>query len=145
MGQLNTKMRKFMGWDSAEEDQFDDEFGDIEEDQSFDVTPLPSVAPLHPPVEVHSASDQMRIITMRPSSYTDAQTMGDHFRKGLPVILNLSEMPDEQAHRMVDFACGLTYGLRGRFEQITNRVFLLSPADVSTTFDSAPTEQRWLS
>ena len=145
MGQLNTKMRRFMGWDDSQEDMFEDDFDDIDQDQPFDVASLPPITPLHHPVEVHSNTEQMRIVTVRPKDYSDAQPMGDHFRDGVPVILNLSEMPEEQAIRVVDFAYGLAYGLRGRLEKITTRVFLLSPADVSTSFDSASTEQRWLS
>ena len=61
------------------------------------------------------------------------RTIGEHFRKSTPVIMNLSEMDDADAKRLVDFAAGLTFGLHGRIERVTAKVFLLSPHNVSVT------------
>jgi cell division inhibitor SepF len=74
-----------------------------------------------------------RITTLHPTTYNEARTIGEHFREGVPVILNLTEMDESDAKRLVDFAAGLTFGLRGSIERVTNRVFLLSPANVSVT------------
>jgi len=59
--------------------------------------------------------------------------VGEHFREGTPVIMNLTEMVDSDAKRLVDFAAGLIFGLRGSIERVTNKVFLLSPANVEVT------------
>jgi cell division inhibitor SepF len=74
-----------------------------------------------------------RITTLHPRTYNEARTIGEHFREGVPVIMNLTEMDDSDAKRLVDFAAGLSFGLRGRIERITNKVFLLSPANVDVT------------
>lgn len=74
-----------------------------------------------------------RITTLHPTTYNEARTLGEHFRDGVPVIMNLSEMDESDAKRLVDFAAGLVFGLRGSFERVTNRVFLLSPANVQVT------------
>ena len=74
-----------------------------------------------------------RITTLHPRTYNEARTLGEHFRDGTPVIMNLSEMDDGDAKRLVDFAAGLIFGLRGDIERITAKVFLLSPADVTVT------------
>jgi cell division inhibitor SepF len=74
-----------------------------------------------------------RITTMHPTTYNEARTIGEHFREHIPVILNLTEMDESDAKRLVDFAAGLTFGLRGSIERVTNRVFLLSPANVTVT------------
>src|ERR1700684_2716737 len=58
---------------------------------------------------------------------------GEHFREGTPVIMNLTEMVDSDARRLVDFAAGLIFGLRGSIDKVTNKVFLLSPANVEVT------------
>ena len=63
----------------------------------------------------------------------EARTIGEHFRDGVPVIINLTEMDEADARRLVDFAAGLAFGLRGTIERVTNRVFLLSPANVQVT------------
>ena len=76
---------------------------------------------------------QYRITTLHPRTYNEARTIGEHFRDGTPVIMNLTEMDDSDAKRLVDFAAGLIFGLHGSLERVTARVFLLSPADVSVT------------
>lgn len=77
--------------------------------------------------------DLTRIITVHPRVFNEAATIGEHFRDGVPVIMNLTEMDDPEARRLVDFASGLTYGLRGTFERVTRNVFLLSPQNVNVT------------
>jgi cell division inhibitor SepF len=74
-----------------------------------------------------------RITTLHPRTYNEARTIGEHFREGTPVIMNLTEMDDADAKRLVDFAAGLIFGLRGSIERVTQKVFLLSPANVDVT------------
>ncbi len=74
-----------------------------------------------------------QITTLHPRTYNEARTIGEHFRKSTPVIMNLSEMEDADAKRLVDFAAGLTFGLHGRIERVTAKVFLLSPHNVTVT------------
>ena len=71
-----------------------------------------------------------RIETVHPRSYNDARRIGEDYREGVPVIMNLSELDDLDAKRIVDFAAGLVFGLRGSIERVTNKVFLLSPPNV---------------
>ena len=71
-----------------------------------------------------------RIVTVEPLNYNDAKRIGEEFRSGVPVIMSLNGMDDEDAKRLVDFAAGLVYGLRGSIERVTTKVFLLSPANV---------------
>ena len=78
-------------------------------------------------------ADLARITTLHPRTYNEARTIGEHFREGTPVIMNLTEMVDSDAKRLVDFAAGLIFGLRGSIDRVTNRVFLLSPMNVEVT------------
>jgi cell division inhibitor SepF len=79
------------------------------------------------------ATDLARITTLHPRTYNEARTIGEHFREGTPVIMNLTEMVDSDAKRLVDFAAGLIFGLHGSIDRVTNRVFLLCPANVEVT------------
>ena len=72
-----------------------------------------------------------RITTLHPRTYNEARTVGENFRDGTPVIMNLSEMDDTDAKRLVDFAAGLVFATRGSIERVTNKVFLLSPPNVT--------------
>ncbi len=87
-------------------------------------TPTP-VAP------VSSVAELSRIVTLHPRTYNEARVVGENFRDGIPVIMNLTEMGDDDAKRLVDFAAGLVFATRGSIERITNKVFLLSPPNVS--------------
>ncbi len=81
------------------------------------------------PATMH-AGDLARITTLHPRTYNEARTIGEHFREGTPVIINLTEMVDSDARRLVDFSAGLIFGLRGSIDRVTNKVFLLSPANI---------------
>jgi cell division inhibitor SepF len=88
------------------------------------VTPEPAPAP---------APEPYRITTLHPRTYNEARVIGERFRDGMPVIMNLTEMDDADAKRLVDFAAGLSFGLRGSIERVTAKVFLLSPRNVDVT------------
>ena len=83
--------------------------------------------------EAPAVKEPYRITTLHPRTYNEARTIGEHFRSGTPVIINLTEMDDVDAKRLVDFAAGLIFGLRGSIERVTNKVFLLSPEHVKVT------------
>ena len=80
-----------------------------------------------------SVAELSRITTLHPRTYNEARTIGENFRDGVPVIMNLSEMDDNDAKRLVDFAAGLVFATRGTIERVTNKVFLLSPPNVAVS------------
>jgi cell division inhibitor SepF len=93
------------------------------------------VARLRPvPEQTRPARDPLsRITTLHPTSYAEARGIGEAYRDGMPVIMNLTEMENADAKRLVDFAAGLAFALRGSMDKVTNKVFLLSPPDVDVT------------
>ncbi len=139
MAQRFNRAMELMGWrvPADDDDFYDDE---VEEVQTSRVTleSLPGGNRLPAPVEVVSATDRLtpaqsslrRIVTLHPDDYSNAREVGEAFRQGTPVIMNLSDLPDAEARRLVDFAAGLVFGLRGNIERVTSRVFLLSPKNV---------------
>ena len=92
----------------------------VREKPAAEPTPAPAVQPY-------------RITTVHPRTYNEARTIGERYREGCPVIMNLTELDDADAKRLVDFAAGLIFGLRGSIERVTAKVFLLSPQDVDVT------------
>ncbi|HEY0249123.1 MAG TPA: cell division protein SepF [Gryllotalpicola sp.] len=98
--------------------------------------PRPERAPVVPirkntPVRAQAVPEMNEILTVHPRQYRDAQAIAEAFRDGIPVIINLSQMNDGDARRLIDFASGLSQGLLGKIERVTNKVFLLSPQHVS--------------
>lgn len=89
---------------------------------------------------VAPAADLNEILTVHPRQYKDAQAIAESFREGIPVIINLSQMSEPEARRLIDFASGLSQGLYGKIERVTNKVFLLSPSHVAVSGDEAEPE-----
>lgn len=127
----------------AYDDEYDDygsEAGSHEEVASVrELRPVSS----HDVVASNRVGGLSRITTIHPRTYNEAKTIGENFRQGIPVIMNLSEMTDADAKRLVDFAAGLVFGLRGDIERVTSKVFLLSPESVEVNAEeSAPSTSR---
>ncbi len=98
--------------------------------------PAPApVTPLRRPTAVRqpAAGAVNEILTVHPKQYRDAQIIAENFRDGVPVIINLSQMSDADARRLIDFASGLSLGLYGRIERVTSQVFLLSPENIAVS------------
>jgi cell division inhibitor SepF len=133
------KMGLYLGLvEDDEHDRYDayDEYP--EEEPAYEEPAARRYAPAAPtaatrPQAVPAFEEGYRITTLHPHSYNDARAIGEHFRTGTPVIMNLTEMSDVDAKRLVDFAAGLIFGLHGRIERVTNKVFLLSPEHVEVT------------
>jgi cell division inhibitor SepF len=150
MAHAMRKMAVYLGL-VEDEHRFQDKYDSYEEYEDYDDQPdrpePPDEAETHvgreeyggyPPADwraehVPQTTDLARITTLHPRTYNEARTIGEHFREGTPVIMNLTEMVDSDAKRLVDFAAGLIFGLRGSIERVTNKVFLLSPANVEVT------------
>ncbi|WP_405732982.1 cell division protein SepF [Streptomyces sp. NBC_01537] len=125
-------VRKATAWlglvdDNGGENYYDEDYADYGEgagpSESWVTDPRIRVA-------AESATDQgRRIATVTPDGFRDARGIGELFRDGVPVIVNLTAMEPSDAKRVVDFAAGLTFGLRGSIERVATRVFLLTPAD----------------
>ncbi|MFW5470262.1 cell division protein SepF [Knoellia sp. CPCC 206435] len=118
-------------YDEAYDEYDTDDAVEAEEprERAAEVTPLNrrSVAQV---VRTHEATGISRITTIHPRTYNEAKTIGENFREGTPVIMNLTDMDDADAKRLVDFAAGLVFGLHGAIERVTAKVFLLSPSTV---------------
>ncbi|WP_159808304.1 cell division protein SepF [Cellulomonas citrea] len=124
----------------------DEEYLDLEQEPTMEdadalVTPLRRPVRVAEPVVEAPLGEVRRITTIHPRSYNDARKIGEAFRDGTPVIINLTDMDDADAKRLVDFSAGLIFGLHGAIERVTAKVFLLSPSDVEVTSSAAATPE----
>jgi cell division inhibitor SepF len=89
----------------------------------------------NPPPHLRAVPDQRptRVSVLEPSSFNDAQTLADRFKRQQPVILNLQNVDGDLSRRMVDFCSGLTYALDGHIQTVASRVFLLTPRNVEVS------------
>ena len=79
---------------------------------------------------------------LEPSSFNDAQSLADRFKRQQPVILNLQNVDGDLARRMVDFCAGLTYALDGQIQTVASRVFLLTPRNVEVSAERKRIAER---
>ncbi|MBA4370442.1 MAG: hypothetical protein C0418_02550, partial [Coriobacteriaceae bacterium] len=88
-----------------------------------------------PPVETLPAAGpaQVNMYICEPRSFAEAQGIADRFRADTPVIMNLTGTDPDTAKRLIDFASGLTYGRDGGLQKVSERVFMLSPANVTVS------------
>lgn len=86
-------------------------------------------------VRTVSMPSRAKPTVLSPRSYNDAKQIGDTFKSRQPVIINLQDLRTDVAHRLVDFAAGLTFALDGQMEKVTQNVFLLTPANMEVDDD----------
>ncbi len=101
------------------------------------VTPIKRIAPVR-----DEPADLRQITTIHPRSYNDAKVIGESFRDGIPVIMNVTDMGEADAKRLVDFSAGLVFGLHGSIERVTSKVFLLSPSFVEVLGEDKKSETQ---
>jgi cell division inhibitor SepF len=147
MGSAMRKMGVYLGL-LEDTERYDDEYYDDYDDraphgaaeQPARPAPVANISERRRPSAAHQhvpagpqgvVAELSRITTLHPRTYNEARSIGENFREGVPVIMNLSEMDDADAKRLVDFAAGLVFAVRGTIERVTNKVFLLSPPNVS--------------
>ncbi|HEX6517355.1 MAG TPA: cell division protein SepF [Nocardioidaceae bacterium] len=148
MGSAMRKMGVYLGL-LEDTERYDDDYSyeeyderprsehprDVERAEGARPTPVANIAERRRPAPVSGptgvVAELSRIITLQPRTYNEARVIGENFREGVPVIMNLSDMEDADAKRLVDFAAGLIFAVRGNLERVTNKVFLLSPPNVS--------------
>jgi len=150
---MSGALRKTMVYLGFAEDQGRQDYDDYDYDgeHGYDdeaAAPVTSIDAHRPqarvmrPLEGNGVS---RITTIHPRTYNEAKTIGENFRDGVPVIMNLTDMDDSDAKRLVDFAAGLVFGLHGSIERVTAKVFLLSPETLEVnTEEHAPAPGRTL-
>ena len=132
---MSNPLRKSMVWLGLADDQFD--YDEPAEPAAPSPVPLVSRATVTPlpkrqqPARMQVVPEMNEILTVHPRQYRDAQGIADSFRDGVPVIINLTQMTESEARRLIDFASGLSTGLRGRIERVTSKVFLLTPEHIS--------------
>ncbi|MEV5340949.1 cell division protein SepF [Streptomyces sp. NPDC052676] len=121
-------VRKASAWLGLVDDNDDERYYD---DETYEANESGDAWVTDPRVKVASETAEekgRRIGTVTPDSFRDARAIGELFRDGVPVIMNLTAMEPADAKRVVDFAAGLIFGLRGSIERVSTRVFLLTPA-----------------
>jgi len=132
-------LKKFIRNDNAdmESEEYDDLYVDPEDirvdlpdsDTEADVASLNSPARKEP--EIHPASpDKVSLKLLQPRSHTEATKIADKLKDGCIVLLDISNLTKEQAHRLVDFLAGVAYVLGGEMIKTNKNTIVVSPSGV---------------
>lgn len=135
---LAEDQKRYDDYEEYVDDEQHHDYDEVDEAPRAEVTRLRPVE-RHETAAVHEVrtGPLNRITTIHPRTYNDARAIGESFRDDVPVIMNLSDMDDADAKRLVDFAAGLVFGLHGSIERVTNKVFLLSPEHIEVAAEGS--------
>ncbi|MBQ9131564.1 MAG: cell division protein SepF [Clostridia bacterium] len=133
-------LKKFVRNDNAnlaEEEEYEDIYAipeDIKMEMS-DVSTANAVSAMDSPErkdpEIHPASpDKVSLKLLQPKSHTEAAVIADKLKDGCIVLLDISNLTKEQAHRLVDFLAGVAYVLGGEMIKTNKNTIVVSPAGV---------------
>lgn len=91
---------------------------------------------MHPQDRRHSETgSSSRPLTVKLTGFAEARIIGERYRDGASVILDMTDLTDSDARRVVDFAAGLAFALHGSIDKVTARVFMLLPPHVDLSAD----------
>ncbi len=83
------------------------------------------------------SSTAARPASVKLTGFGEARIVGEKYRDGQSVILDMTDMSDADARRLVDFSAGLAFSLRGSIEKVAPKVFMLLPAEADIAGGSA--------
>ena len=112
-------------------------YDEIEEPEKVEVPKTAPATPPQPPRQQQNAAPRpkptgaLKMQMLRPTSYSESPKVADCLKAGQAVVLNLEDMDDAEARRMIDYVAGVLYAVDGKIERPAGRTFLLTPRGVS--------------
>ncbi|MBI5161905.1 MAG: cell division protein SepF [Micrococcales bacterium] len=136
-------LRKTMVYLGLADEEYDEPEAPVQQQPAATGSRAP-VTPLRRPTPVTRPThgELNEILTVHPRQYRDARAIAESFREGVPVIINLGQMSEGDARRLIDFASGLSQGLYGTIERVTSKVFLLSPQHIAVSGQESEAESE---
>lgn len=139
-------LKKFMRTENADfGDEYDDDmYGMPDElrvdsaDDSADSVSAPD-GMANRTAEMRSA-DKVSLKLLQPKSHVEAPKIADKLKEGCIVLLDVSSLTKEKAHRLVDFLAGVAYVMGGEMVKTNPNTIVVAPAGVDIT-GFAPTAE----
>lgn len=114
-----------------EDESYDDDLYVMPEDLNTD---LAADAPAVAETEARPvAADKVSLKLLQPKSHAEATSIADKLKEGCIVLLDISSLTKEQAHRLVDFLAGVAYVLGGEMIKTNKNTIVVSPAGVDVS------------
>ena len=121
------KMLKWIGIADEEEEIYE-----VETDVDEAVEPA---MPLGRKAKVSSIAGgaPSKVVVIQFVNFDDAKDAADHLKNRKPIVANLEKLDNDTTRRVVDFLSGAVYGVGGKIQNVSNRIFLITPSNVEVT------------
>ena len=121
------KMLKWIGIADEEEEIYE-----VETDAEETIEPA---TPLGRKAKVSSISGgaPTKVVVIQFLNFDDAKDAADHLKNRKPIVANLEKLDNDTTRRVVDFLSGAVYGVGGKIQNVSNRIFLITPSNVEVT------------
>jgi len=122
------KMLKWIGIADEEEEIYE-----VESDAAEEV--IEPATPLGRKAKVSSISNgaPSKVVVIQFLNFDDAKDAADHLKNRKPIVANLEKLDNDTTRRVVDFLSGAVYGVGGKIQNVSNRIFLITPSNVEVT------------
>ncbi len=119
----------------AEEEEYAEDVAEMEMDEEEEVQEPTSIpfASRRAKVSTAPGGAPSRVVVIQFQNFDDAKDAADHLKNKKPVVANLEKLDNDTTRRVVDFLSGAVYGVTGRIQNVSNRIFLITPHNVEVT------------
>ena len=97
-----------------------------EDDEIFEPITVETI-----PVKAEVAQSVLQMKVVRPKKLGEATEIADSLKGGQTIVLNLDDLSDIHARRILDYIAGVIYAIGGKIERPSDRTFLLTPKGVN--------------
>ncbi len=77
----------------------------------------------------------MEVCVIKPTKVDETRDITDTLLQGRTVVLNLEDIDEMSAQRILDFTSGSCYAMDGNLQKISQRIFIVTPASVEISGD----------
>jgi len=78
---------------------------------------------------------KMDISIETPENFDEARDLCARLQQKQPIVINLESIDIDMAQRLTDFLCGACYALKGKVQQIADKIYMLTPENVDFEAD----------
>ncbi|MDD3225529.1 MAG: cell division protein SepF [Clostridium sp.] len=135
MAKVLNKVMGILGLDDGSMEDYEEE--NLEKDEEFEdeiQEPIAKKKSSSKVVNIH-ANSKMRVVILQPKDFDEATSICSEFREGKVVVVNISNLEQKIARRLLDFMSGASYVLDGQFQKVEENVYILFPSNVDLTND----------
>ena len=129
MGTMN-KVLKWIGIAEEDEEMMENEAEMVEEAEE---TSFPFSIGKKAKVSSIPGGAPAKVVVIQFQNFDDAKDAADHLKNKKPVVANLEKLDNDTTRRVVDILSGAVYGVAGRIQSVSNRIFLITPSNVEVT------------